>query len=525
MISAPHAFMTRFEMILASLDVPQSVWYRFLPLVCNQLHADWISHNLASPASVPSSVPSWSEIKAGFFKHFDNPHQAQINLSKLFNARLLKDESVRDFSSRFQHLLRLAHKDDSDPDFLQLFLSRLPLKIQHSVQSEIYLSERHGLPIQSITQIIESAIAHDSLSSALHDNDKPASSNKQQSNPSSSSSNKCPLHPENSHSASDCRALQNKLSDPSADCPVHPHANHKAVDCHQLKRSVSRKSASQSMDRPSKDAKSLADVTCFKCGHKGHYANNCPTSVPPSGAQRGTQFRNPRALAASANPQGSMGLLSQAHPSPASHLNSNSSANSASLNQADPDLSQLLGLNDMSAAVAETSPLASKGIRIPMTIHDRVCNAVLDTGATVSFLSPQFVKLYNLAFNRVSGAIGLANSTSAPRIGTTAQLPVTLGPNTFKHSFEIMDVPHGLDALIGLDLYDKLGFQIQFDPSLAYPLHAPSSDPDSKPRTALPDPAFDSQREDMLQELQPEFALNASIPIGSFCSHPSAVVR
>jgi hypothetical protein len=229
LISAPHAFMARFEMVLASMDVPQTLWYRFLPLVCNQLHADWISHNLASPASDPSSVKPWDYIKVGFFKRFDNPHQTQINLSKLFNAKMLKDESVKDFSSRFQHLMRLANKDDSDLDFLQLFISRLPVKVQHSVQSEMYLAELHGLPALTLSKIMESAVAHDSLTSALLDTDKIQPTNK-------APSTKCPIHPDSSHAASDCRLLRNKLADSKATCPIHPDADHNAAECKLLKR-------------------------------------------------------------------------------------------------------------------------------------------------------------------------------------------------------------------------------------------------------------------------------------------------
>jgi hypothetical protein len=152
-ISDPHAFIERFSIILSSLSVPKSLWFRFLPPVCNQLHANWIIHNLCSPTLDPFEAPAWNEIVKRFFEHFDNPHQEQLALSNLFKVKMLTRESVKNFSDRFQHLLREAKKSDNDQDFFQLYLSRLPQRIQLSLLSEVHLAKLTSTPITSISRL------------------------------------------------------------------------------------------------------------------------------------------------------------------------------------------------------------------------------------------------------------------------------------------------------------------------------------------------------------------------------------
>ena len=102
--------------------------------------------------------------------------------------------------------------------------------------------------------------------SAILDSDKPASYNKQQS---SSPSVKCPLHPNSSHAASDCRTLRIKLADPIASCPVNTDADHNAAECKFLKRSIGKAVSVVSKDRSKKADNPACGITCFKCNQKG----------------------------------------------------------------------------------------------------------------------------------------------------------------------------------------------------------------------------------------------------------------
>jgi hypothetical protein len=221
-ISDPHAFIERFSIVLSSLSIPNSLWFRFLPPVCNQLHANWIIHNLCAPTLDPSEAPTWDEIVKRFFEHFDNPHQDQISLSKLFNAKMLPKESVKNFSDRFQHLLREAKKSDTDNDFFQLYLSRLPQKIQLSLLSEVHLAKLTSTPIQSISRLIQSAISYDAFSGS--DSMKSYSSG-----PSN-----CLLHPQGNHKTTECHALK-KSFESNLSCLLHPHSTHTATNCNLLK--------------------------------------------------------------------------------------------------------------------------------------------------------------------------------------------------------------------------------------------------------------------------------------------------
>jgi hypothetical protein len=71
---------------------------------------------------------------------------------------MLTRESVKNFPDSFQHLLREAKKSDNDQDFFQLYLSRLPQRIQLSLLSEVHLAKLTSTPITSILSNPKSAI-------------------------------------------------------------------------------------------------------------------------------------------------------------------------------------------------------------------------------------------------------------------------------------------------------------------------------------------------------------------------------
>ena len=76
-------------------------------------------------------------------------------------------------------------------------------------------------------------------------------------------------------------------------------------------------------------------------------------------------------------------------------------------------------------------------------------------------MSPTFAQQASIIVHPSNGLVDLAEGSQARRPGRTETLCLNLGLITCKHSFEVMTIPKGLDLLIGLDLYDRLGFKIE----------------------------------------------------------------
>ena len=84
-----------------------------------------------------------------------------------------------------------------------------------------------------------------------------------------------------------------------------------------------------------------------------------------------------------------------------------------------------------------------------------------------------------------------------------------------------MTVCHDIEMLVGLDLFDKVCFRIEYPPT---EVESEMSTPDARPVVVTPDPALENLRIQLLKILKPDLIQNDAIPVGSFCNHPSAVI-
>ena len=75
-----------------------------------------------------------------------------------------------------------------------------------------------------------------------------------------------------------------------------------------------------------------------------------------------------------------------------------------------------------------------------------------------------------------------------------------------------------------MDIFDVLGLHLSTPATFQDPSNVDSA-PDTVALLATPDPAFSDSRTQLLSLLSPHLEQNKTIPIGSFCSHPSCRKR
>ena len=156
--------------------------------------------------------------------------------------------------------------------------------------------------------------------------------------------------------------------------------------------------------------------------------------------------------------------------------------------------------------------------------------ALLDTGATHSFISPEIIKKYSIAVNAKKGMIQLANKSMVQRIGETELVELVCGKNQISAPFEVLEQEH--PVVIGMDLFARIGFQVVGlpDPMLsADPTPAPVEDekPTLKP-LAQPEVEktedFIKEKEQFMSGIDGALLENAEIPISSHCPVPEMKV-
>ncbi|KAG9060754.1 hypothetical protein KI688_008905 [Linnemannia hyalina] len=81
---------------------------------------------------------------------------------------------------------------------------------------------------------------------------------------------------------------------------------------------------------------------------------------------------------------------------------------------------------------------------IPVKIHGDQHLALIDTGATHSFISARIVSQYAIPVNKMTGCIELADSSTIQRVGETENVEVVCGSNLLCAPYEVIDQQHAL---------------------------------------------------------------------------------
>lgn len=251
-------------------------------------------------------------------------------------------------------------------------------------------------------------------------------------------------------------------------CSLHgENRSHSSADCIALAtRSTSSSpssSSSTASSSPSASSSPTSTITCFKCNKKGHYANKCPGTGKEKSASTVT-------------------LLESNNDSPHSEL------------------------------------------LLPMQIEGRTVQALLDTGASCSFLRTDLGAAFRAPSLVLGGSIQLADGSIQPRHGVTRPLHISCNGCSVTSSFELMpNMIH--EAIIGRDLLFRFGIVIGGLPPPSATVVIDDSDDNM-----LEDPKNDTGEEaTSLSELikssiEVVLQQNTEIPADSFCSFPGSIV-
>ncbi|KAK3819136.1 MAG: hypothetical protein JOS17DRAFT_778170 [Linnemannia elongata] len=97
--------------------------------------------------------------------------------------------------------------------------------------------------------------------------------------------------------------------------------------------------------------------------------------------------------------------------------------------------------------------------RIEIRAFKRTYHALIDTGATHSFIRQDVVKEHNIPFTKIVGNFSLANKSVVERIGVTDQVEFEFNSRFLSAPFEIIE-DQEFPLTVGMDLFYHMGFAL-----------------------------------------------------------------
>lgn len=179
-------------------------------------------------------------------------------------------------------------------------------------------------------------------------------------------------------------------------------------------------------------------------------------------------------------------------------------------------------LDDAEICGMENENSGKNLLHTPVLIKEIEGVALVDSGASVSFLSQAFVQKHEIKFTPVTGLIQGGNGMKiAARQGKT-KLPIHNGSLIADIEMEIIELPPGRDMVIGLPDFPKFGYRIEGIPSQTPGVHLLVEDISEEDGS----PAVDGlTAEDLHASVAAHVNENTSIPLTSRCNHPLAILR
>jgi len=269
------------------------------------------------------------------------------------------------------------------------------------------------------------------------------------------------------------------------------------------------------------DGKSQGPSTCDHCGKRGHTAASCARRTGGCFRCGSTDHRLAECPEAAAPLQNKQTLLPAA-------VETQPAASSGDIDPGDDDLLILQHVHEAGQASTRAHLIS-----VPCTVNANKATLWVDTLAEISSLSPEFVQSLNLVPSPAHGSYIGANNTTIPRGGTVVVQEFCCGDRSFDHvTFDVLEQVAPCVGILGMDLFNKLGFSIHGLPSTYPPAvdldstltRPPSSilqTADSRLVSPLPEP----ERQRIFSCLQPELEANSALPATGGCTHPCATVR
>jgi hypothetical protein len=167
---------------------------------------------------------------------------------------------------------------------------------------------------------------------------------------------------------------------------------------------------------------------------------------------------------------------------------------------------------------------------VPIYLNNERHLALIDTGATHSFISAAVVKKYSIPVKPMEGYIELANASVIERVGETENVEIVCGQNVLCAPYEVIEQSHAVT--IGMDLFHRYGFNIVGLPDAEESSERmPAPVEDEKP-TLIPltvperekTQEFIAEKDAFMKSIEELLRLNAKIPNTSHCTIPEMKV-
>jgi hypothetical protein len=164
-------------------------------------------------------------------------------------------------------------------------------------------------------------------------------------------------------------------------------------------------------------------------------------------------------------------------------------------------------------------------LEVPCVLNNEKVIGLLDTGANVSIIHKELVDKKRWKIDPKSGTITQAmEGKPQPRIGVVSDVSIEVGDRKIKATLEVAKLSGSVDFIIGMDLFNQLGFKLQ-----NVPFTWPKTEELKKPK-----PMEEVSRKEKLpegvdpdgiaQEWRKIIQDNVAIPIDSTCKLPDSVL-
>ena len=420
-------FIERFETVCEPYSLDDAQLLRILPMCLDSIDGAWFKQWRSSN----DDAVDWEDARAAFLSHFKHPNELTVLLAQV-RALKMDNGGVQRYADQFRRLMAQLGWNKQTPEAVFQFkqgLTRGMLDRLSGAEANFELmSELMGKPHESVSvdALVTMALRIEA-DRALNMANEPIKS--------LSNNNK-------SDSNSSAKKETQK-------CQYCGKIGHLEMDCRKKKAHESRKNSSgeASSAASATSAASKKPVKCFNCGESGHYSPDCPKKKKNESGK----FATPTVK------------MAQVADESEDDLEPAIEGRKVETQTTTTDTSTLMN---------EAANKRVACLRTPCYLEGQKVMAFVDGGATTSFVDRRWVQRNALPIEPRSGTLTqFVDGSILPRIGVVTGLTLENGNKVLRVDLEVADLSGDEEVIIGIDLFEPLGFQVLGVP-FAWPQHA-----------------------------------------------------